>query len=181
MPAMDTTTQLVCTFTAALESLLAAADAQRFEAAWEESGVQALAWEALARARRLGEPALAPALALLDARLLAALERSRGFLDLHIATFRVTELERWQHAAAAALVNARWGGAGLRAVIADSRAPLGRRYFAFLTLAERHPPEAWPLFEKYLATPEAHHAFLAAAVETAPHYGHPAAVALVDL
>ena len=80
------------------------------------------------------------------------------------------ELERWQHAAAAALVGARWGVAGLRTVIADTQAPLGRRYFAFLALAERHPKEAWPLFAKYLETPGAHHAFVAAAVEAARYY-----------
>ena len=52
---------------------------------------------------------------------------SRAFLDRHLVTFRVPELERWQHAAAAALVGARWGVAGLRTVIADTQAPLGRR------------------------------------------------------
>jgi hypothetical protein len=82
----------------------------------------------------------------------------------------VPELERWQHAAAAALVGARWGVAGLRTVIADTGAPLGRRYFAFLALAERHPKEAWPLFARYLQTPGAHHAFVAAAVEAARYY-----------
>ena len=68
------------------------------------------------------------------------------------------------------MVGARWGVAGLRTVIADTQAPLGRRYFAFLALAERHPKEAWPLFAKYLQTPGAHHAFVAAAVEAARYY-----------
>src|SRR5204862_50909 len=108
-----------------------------------------------------------------DRRLLAVLERCRSFLDPHLVTFRVPELERWQHAAAAALAGARWGVAGLRTVIADTAAPLGRRYFAFLALAERHPEGAWPLFERYLVTPGAHHAFVAAAVEAARFYaGH---------
>src|SRR5213595_2533494 len=104
---------------------------------------------------------------LLAARDSAAFERVWDALglDRHLVTFRVPELERWQHAAAAALVGARWGVAGLRTVIADTQAPLGRRYFAFLALAERHPKEAWPLFAKYLQTPGAHHAFVAAAVE----------------
>src|SRR5438309_594837 len=106
----------------------------------------------------------------IGSRLLAVLERCRAVLDPHIVTFRVPELERWQHAAAAALVGARWGVAGLRTVIADTQAPLGRRYFAFLALAERHPKEAWPLFAKYLQTPGAHHAFVAAAVEAARYY-----------
>src|SRR5207245_9710492 len=57
--------------------------------------------------------------------------------------------------------------------VADTQAPLGRRYFAFLGLAERHPDAAWPLFERYLVTPGAHHAFVAAAVEAARYYsGH---------
>src|SRR5438445_665309 len=81
---------------------------------------------------------------------------------------RLTELRR--RASAAALVGARWGVAGLRTVIADTRAPLGRRYFAFLALAERHPKQAWPLFAKYLETPGAHHAFVAAAAEAARYY-----------
>src|SRR6266849_10775393 len=137
--------QQLCGFAAALERLLSARDAD----------------------------ALEPALAEVDRRLLAVLERSRALLDPHIVTFRVPELERWQHAAAAALVGARWGVAGLRTVIADTGAPLGRRYFAFLALAERHPEGAWPLFERYLVTPGAHHAFVAAAVEAARYYsGH---------
>ena len=90
-----------------------------------------------------------------------------------MVTFRIPELERWQHAAAAALVGARWGAAGLKTVIADVAAPLGRRYFAFLALAERHPAGAWPVFARYLNAPGAHHAFLAAAAEAARYYpGH---------
>jgi hypothetical protein len=90
-----------------------------------------------------------------------------------VVTFRIPELERWQHAAAAALVGARWGAAGLKTVIADVAAPLGRRYFAFLALAERHPAGAWPVFARYLSAPGAHHAFLAAAAEAARYYpGH---------
>src|SRR5207249_2570627 len=84
-----------------------------------------------------------------------------SLLDPHLVTFRIPELERWQHAAAAALAGARWGVAGLRTVIADTAAPLGRRYFAFLALAERHPEGAWPLFERYLVTPGAHPALVA--------------------
>src|SRR5437762_5638198 len=160
----------LCGFAAALERLLAARDATAVEAIWDERNLGQLGWEALALARRANTEALEPALAVVDRRLLAALERCRAFLDPHIVTFRVPELERWQHAAAAALVGARWGVAGLRTVIADTRAPLGRRYFAFLALAERHPKAAWPLFAKYLQTPGAHHAFVAAAVEAARYY-----------
>ncbi|HZH80808.1 MAG TPA: hypothetical protein VFD68_05875, partial [Gemmatimonadales bacterium] len=157
----------------ALEQLLAAPDAALFEKTWEAASLDLLAWEALGLARRADAGAVEPALHQVDRRLLAVLERCRAFPDLHLVTFRVPELERWQHAAAAALVGARWGIAGLRTVIADTAAPFGRRYFAFLALAERHPNGAWPLFERYLVTPGAHHAFVAAAVEAARYYpGH---------
>ena len=160
-------------FAGALEGLLAAPDAEAFERAWEAAHVDRVAWEALGSARRADSEALEPALDQVDRRLLAMLERCRAFPDPHVITFRVPEVERWQHAAAAALVGARWGVAGLRTVIADTGAPLGRRYFAFLALAERHPEGAWPLFERYLVTPGAHHAFVAAAVEAARYYpGH---------
>ena len=157
-------------FAAGLERLVVAKGAAELEATWDELNLGQLGWEALALARRANNETLEPTLAVVDRRLLAALERCRAFLDPHIVTFRVPELERWQHAAAAALVGARWGVAGLRTVIADTRAPLGRRYFAFLALAERHPKEAWPLFAKYLQTPGAHHAFVGAAVEAARYY-----------
>lgn len=164
---------MVCRFVGALERLLTARDAVAFEEAWEAQSLGQLGWEALALARRADERGLESALAQADRRLLAVLERSRSFLERHVLTFRVPELERWQHAAAAALVGARWGVAGLRTVVADTQAPLPRRYFAFLGLAERHPPGAWPLFERYLLTPRAHHAFVAAAIEAARHYpGH---------
>jgi hypothetical protein len=166
---MDVTRRL-CGFTAALERLLRARDAAVLDALWEELNLGQLGWEALALARRPNTEKLEPALAELDRRLLGVLERCRAFLDPHIVTFRIPELERWQHASAAALVGARWGVAGLRTVIADTQAPLGRRYFAFLALAERHPKEAWPLFARYLQTPGAHHAFVAAAVEATRYY-----------
>src|ERR1041384_1091397 len=166
---MDTIRHL-CGFAAGLERLLVAKTAAELEATWDEQNLGQLGWEALALARRANTEALEPALTIVDRRLIAALERCRSFLEPHIVTFRVPELERWQHAAAAALVGARWGVAGLRTVIADTQAPLGRRYFAFLALAERHPKEAWPLFERYLRTPGAHHAFVAAAVEAARYY-----------
>ena len=157
----------------ALEQLLEAPDAVLFEKTWAAASLDLLAWEALGLGRRADAGAVEPALHQVDRRLLAVLERCRAFPDLHLVTFRVPELERWQHAAAAALVGARWGIAGLRTVIADTAAPFGRRYFAFLALAERHPDGAWPLFERYLVTPGAHHAFVAAAVEAARYYpGH---------
>src|SRR5437660_5662976 len=165
--------QSLCRFADALQQLLAARDAAAFERVWDALGLDRVAWDALALARRADTDAVETALAQVDRRLLAVLERCRAFLDRHLVTFRIPELERWQHAAAAALAGARWGVAGLRPVIADTAAPLGRRYFAFLALAERHPEGAWPLFERYLVTPGAHHAFVAAAVEAARFYvGH---------
>ena len=163
----------LCAFAAGLESLLATRDSAEFEATWERQALNRVGWEALALARRADSATLGPILSAVDHRLLAVLERCRAFLDPHVVTFRIPELERWQHAAAAALVGARWGAAGLKTVIADVAAPLGRRYFAFLALAERHPPGAWPVFARYLRAPGAHHAFLAAAAEAARYYpGH---------
>src|SRR5206468_4952630 len=164
-----------CLYSDAVEQLLARADAFAFVRDWREGDVDQVGWEALALGRRAtgaggAGAALERALAQVDRRLLAVLERCRAFLDPHLVTFRVPEIERWQHAAAAALVGARWGVAGLRTIVADTRAPLARRYFAFLALAERHPDDAWPLFEAYLTTPSAHHAFVAAAVEAARYY-----------
>ncbi|HUL48474.1 MAG TPA: hypothetical protein VLT79_00525 [Gemmatimonadales bacterium] len=174
--------RLLCRLVGALDRLLTACDPAEFEAVWTREALGQLGWEALTLARRAPAEALEFTLAQLDRRLLVVLERSRTFLDPHVATFRVPELERWQHAAAAALVGARWGIAGLRTVIADTQAPLARRYFAFLGLAERHPPAAWPVFERYILTPGAHHAFVAAAVEAARYYpGHTdALLALFD-
>ena len=170
----------VCRFAGALERLLVARDAATFEATWTMQDLDRLGWDALALARRADVLALEPALAQVDRRLLALLERSRAFLERHVLTFCVPELERWQHAAAAALVGVRWGVAGLRTVVADTVAPRPRRYFAFLSLAERHPAGAWPLFERYIVTPNAHYAFVAAAVGAARYYeGH--ADVLVEL
>src|SRR5258708_597837 len=150
----------LCAFSAALERVLAARDAAAFEAEWITQDLQQVGWEALALARQANTEALEPVLAQVDRRLLAVLERCRAFVDSHLVTFRVPELERWQHAAAAALVGARWGVAGLRTVIADTRAPVGRRYFAFLALAERPPPRPWGLVLKYPHPPHPHHPFL---------------------
>ena len=163
-------------FAAGLEALLATRDAAAFEAEWQRRALERVAWEALAAGRRAGTETLVRDLEAVDRRLLAVLERTRALLDLHLTTFRVPEVERWQHAAAAALVGARWGPAGLRTVIGDTAAPLARRYFAFLALAERHPAGAWPVFERYLVTPGAHHAFVAAAVDAARYYPGTAAL-----
>jgi hypothetical protein len=88
---------------------------------------------------------------------------------IHIRVFRIPALERLQHATAASLVGHRYGVAGLRTVVVDTEAPIGRRYFAFLGLAEIHPPAEWPMFSRYL-TPGAHHAFQGAAAEAARFY-----------
>jgi hypothetical protein len=160
-------------FIAGLERLLGAGDGAEFERTWTALDLQEAGDAALAVARRADTEALAAALAELDRRLLAVLRRCRAFADPHLATFRIPALERWQHAAAAALVGARWGVAGLRTVVGDTAAPLCRRYYAFLGLAERHPDSAWPLFERYLLTPGAHHAFVGVAAEAARYYaGH---------
>jgi hypothetical protein len=168
----------LCAFTAELQRLLAARTPEEFEAAWTSRDLEGLGRRALALARRAESLTLAPVLAELDGTLLAVLARSRTLPDPRIETFRIPQLERWQHGTAAALVGVRWGVAGLRTVIADPAAPLGRRYFAFLALAQRHPESAWPLFERYLLTPGAHHAFVAVAAEAARYYDGRAGVLL---
>src|SRR5258708_36126206 len=96
----------LCGFAAALERLLAARDAAALEATWDDVNLGQVGWEALAGARRANTEALEPALAEVDRKLLATLERCRSFLDPHIVTFLGPELERCHHAAAAPLVGA---------------------------------------------------------------------------
>ena len=175
---MDTLESLY-RFVGALDPLLAAPDARTLEASWDAADFDAFAWQALTRARA-AEAAAERVLAQVDRRLLAVLERTRKLADPHVVTFRIPELERWQHATAVALTGARWGAAGLHTIATDTRAPLARRYYALLGLAERHPPNQWPLFERYVRTEGGHHAFVAVAVEAARYYpGH--ADALVEL
>jgi hypothetical protein len=162
-------------FAGALDPLLGASDVETLEARWAAARFDDFAWDTLHLARAAATPSVEGALAQVDRRLLALLERARGLTDLHFVTFRVPELERWQHAAAVALTGARWGPAGLHTVATDPRAPRGRRYYALLGLAERHPPNAWSLFERYLRAPGGHHAFVAVAVEASRYYpGHTA-------
>ena len=90
----------LCGFTDALERLLASADAVAFERAWCEGDLDQVGWEALALGRRAtgaggaggAGPALERALAQVDRRLLAVLERCRAFLDPHLVTFRIPEV-----------------------------------------------------------------------------------------
>jgi len=124
---------------------------------------------------------------LVQGQVVRLLDRLPGLADaetqaaVRVRTFRAPALERLQHATAAALVAQRFGVAGLRWVVADESAPLARRYFAFLAVAERHPASGWPLFARYLTT-DAHHAFVGVATEAARFYPHaPAARRLVEL
>ena len=172
---------LLCRFAASLDDLRAADGPDAVERCWQAGRLERLGRDALAVGRRAGSEALLGPLEEVDRKLLAALRRLRRLNDTRIATFRIPALERMQHAAAAAVTGSRWGVAGLHTVIADRTAPLGRRYFAFLALAERHPPDAWPFFERVLDTPTLHHAFLAAAADAARYYGGTAAAALVAL
>jgi hypothetical protein len=171
-------------FAEALRSLLDERNPQHFDAAWDAEGVDALGWSALARAVPGETPAWESTLDEADGLLLRLLDRvprlASGPTDAarHIATFRLPQLERLQHATAAALVGLRYGAAGLATVVADRHAPRARRYFAFLGLAERHPPREWPIFARYLV-PDAHHAFVGAAAEAARFYPETDAATLV--
>lgn len=162
-------------FVEALRQLLEARSPTGFETRWAQHAVEPLGWDALARARvkdvRRWEAALDEAdgllLRLLDR--VAVLASANDATAVRVRTFRLATLERMQHATAAALVAQRFGPAGLRTVVADAGAPVARRYFAFLALAERHRRREWPLFARYL-TPDAHHAFVGAAAEAARFY-----------
>jgi hypothetical protein len=162
-------------FAESLRGLLAARDAAELDARWNALDPARVGWEALRPALRRDAPAWEAALDEVDGLLLRLLDRIPRLLLAHepaahhFRTFRLPELERLQHATAAALVGQRYGPAGLRTVLGDVTAPVARRYFAFLALAERHPRNAWPLFARYL-TPDAHHAFLGTAAEAARFY-----------
>jgi hypothetical protein len=162
-------------FAEALRELLDARTPRGVEGGWVQSGVDRLGWEALRHAWRRDVRQWEQALDEVDGLLLRLLDRlpvlaATADADaVHVRTFRVPELERLQHATAAALVAQRFGAAGLRAVVADEDAPVARRYFAFHALAERHREADWPLFERYL-TPGAHHAFVGTAAEATRFY-----------
>ena len=174
-------------FADVLQRLLAARTATAVESQWNATALQHIGWKALEYARQQDDPHWESALDEADGFLLRLLDRlpllaAASDADAtHLRTFRLPELERLQHATAAALVVQRFGVAGLRTVLADEAAPLARRYFAFLALAERHPRREWPVFARYL-TPIAHHAFVGTAAEAARFYsGTDASRRLVDL
>lgn len=162
-------------FAESLRTLLDARSPRSLERRWAELGVEDLGWDALERARSHQVPRWERALDEADGLLLRLLDRvpllaaSSEATAARVRTFRLPALERLQHATAAALVEQRYGPAGLRAVVADEEAPLARRYFAFLALAAWHRPSEWPLFARYLV-PEAHHAFVGMAAEAARFY-----------
>ncbi|UCF40050.1 MAG: hypothetical protein JSW43_09940 [Gemmatimonadota bacterium] len=179
--------ELVFGFAEALRRLLDARTPEELEESWSAEDVDALGWAALGPARRRDVRKWERALDEADGLLLRLLDRvpvlAAGAQPaaVHVRVFRLPELERLQHATAAALVAQRFGAAGLRAVVADQEAPLPRRYFAFLALAERHRRSDWPLFARYL-TPDAHHAFVGTAAEAARFYPQQdAAVRLIEL
>ena len=162
-------------FAEALRHLLSTRTPDAFERVWQTAHLSDLGWTALQRAwqrdQRFGEMAVGE----VDGLLLRLLDRvsvltaAGGETANRVRTFRGSELERLQHAAAAALVAQRFGEAGLCTVLEDDAAPFARRYFSFFSLAERHPPTQWSLFATYLR-PDAHHAFIGAAAETARYY-----------
>ena len=159
----------------ALRHLLHVTKPEEVEQLWTAQALDSLGWEGLGRARQGKAGNCERTLDEVDGLLLRLLDRMPVLAampdatSVHIRTFRIPALERLQHASAATLVGHRYGVAGLRTVLADTDAPLARRYFAFLGLAELHPVAEWPVFGRYL-TPGAHHAFQGAAAEAARFY-----------
>ena len=158
-----------------LRALLRNTTPDQFEQSWKSHAVDRTAWAALATTRGYRSGNCERGLDEVDGLLLRLLDRlpvlaaAPDPASVRLRTFVIPALERLQHAAAATLVEHRYGIAGLRTVIADQEAPLARRYFAFLGLAELHPPAEWHVFARYL-TPSAHHAFQGAAAEAARFY-----------
>jgi len=174
-------------FAEALRDVLKERTCRGVEVRWDSQNLDALGWKALSRAWQLNAPRWERTLDEVDGLLLRLLDRL-PFLGqgtspqaAHIQTFRIPQLERLQHASAAALVSQRYGPAGLVTVVMNALAPVGRRYFAFLALAEHHPEREWPVFARYLI-PGAHHAFVGTAAEAARFYPEQdAATALMRL
>lgn len=160
-------------FAHALRELLGSGTADEAEAIWARRGIDEMGWAALARAECSTNPAAIPVLDETDGLLLRLRDRlpmlAEGPAGEHLQTFRMPQIERLQHATAAALVAHRFGTAGLATIASDVRAPLGRRYHAFLLLARFHAGVSWPLFRRYL-TAEAHHAFVGVAAEASRFY-----------
>ena len=167
--------EAVFRFAEALRTLLNSGSSRHVEAHWEDLDVEAVGWAAIGLARCRDVPQWEVVLSEADRLLLRLIDHVRRsangsqLAEVHLRTFRLPALERLQHATAAALVAQRFGHAGLRVVVSDGTAPLARRYFAFLTLAERHSPLDWSLFSRYLR-PGAHHAFVGTAVEASRFY-----------
>jgi hypothetical protein len=167
--------EAVFRFAEVLRILLDSGSSASLESCWDELRVETVGWDAVSRARKRDLPRWEKVLGEVDGLLLRLLDRMSGLARgskpaaVHVRTFRLPVLERLQHATAAALVAQRFGSAGLHTVVADAGAPVARRYFAFLTLAERHPENSWPLFSRYLRR-GAHHAFVGTAAEAARFY-----------
>src|SRR3970040_2277018 len=132
VPSRNSMPETVFQFAEALRRLLHAGGPEDFEALWVEEGLGDLGWDALGRAWRFDagrwERALDEAEGLLlrvrvGLRVLGAPAEPAA---VHVRTFREPELERLQHATAAALVAQRYGVAGFRPVVAAQAAAPAR-------------------------------------------------------
>ncbi len=165
----------ICQFAEELRCLLRARSPEDLEHVWHDLRIDSLGWDVVTAARRRRMAFLEPVLSEVDRLLLKLLCQVRDMASgdsaaaEHVRTFRVFQLERLQNAAAAALVAQRFGVAGLSTVVADRAAPISRRYYAFLGIAERHPRDEWNLFDGFLVR-GGHHAFVGAAAEALRYY-----------
>lgn len=162
-----------CEFAEDLRAFLSIRSPEGMLRTWDQLRVDLRGRDALSSARRGvgGEPVLQEIDQLLQKSMSRVAEFSRGQTPASIClrTFRYVELERLQCAASAALVDRRYGAAGLHWLIENEEAPLARRYFAFLCLSERHHPDDWEFFCGYLARKH-HHSFVATAIESLRYY-----------
>lgn len=162
-----------CEFAEDLRTFLSIRSAEGMLRNWDQLRVDLRGRDALSLARRGvgGEPVLQE----IDQLLLEVMSRVTRFSQVRtpasicLRTFRYVELERLQCAVSAALVDRRYGAAGLHWLIENDDTPLARRYFAFLCLSEKHHPEDWEFFCGYLALKH-HHSFVAAAIESLRYY-----------
>jgi hypothetical protein len=163
----------LCEFAEDLRKFLTIRSPEGMLKTWDQLRVDMRGRDALKLARRgIGGESVISEIDQLLLKVMSRVAEISGIkspASFRLQTFRYAELERMQCAASAALVDRRYGLAGLHTLVEDEYSPLARRYFAFLCLSERHAPDDWGFFCKYLAGKH-HHSFVATAIESLRYY-----------